>query len=251
MTDIPLLGKRAAKLLKGLPALGKYTLHLPASPPVADYSIGVKHLGQMGNDSLGDCTCAAAGHLIQTWTSLTQSEETIVPDAAIIDFYSKSCGYVKGDPNTDQGGVASDVLKYWYLHGLGGHTISGFASIRPGNRASIRDAIYLFGGCYIGVQLPLAAQSGAWDVSPDSPLTGDNAPGSWGGHAIPLVAYDQDGLICETWGALKPLSWPWLDAYMDEGYAVLSKDWISAAGTAPPGFDFSTLSADMQTIRGS
>lgn len=251
MADIPLLGKKAAKLLKGLPALGKYTLHLPASPPIADYSIGVKHLGQMGNDILGDCTIATAGHMEQVWTSLTRDEEVVIPDDAIIDFYAKSCGYVPGDPNTDQGGVASEVLRYWYLNGLDGHGLAGFASIRPGNRASIRDAIYLFGGAYIGVQLPLAAQSNNWDISPDTPLTGDNARGSWGGHAIPLVAYDQDSLTCITWGALKKMSWSWLDAYCDEAYALLSKDWINAAGTAPPGFDFSTLSADMQTIRGS
>lgn len=251
MADLPLLGKLAPKLLKGLPALGKYTLHLPASPPAANYSLALKHLGHMANDTLGDCTCAAAGHLIQTWTSQTQPAEVIVSDDAIINFYSKACGYVIGDPNTDQGGVETDVLKYWYLNGLGGHPLAGFASIRPGNRASIRDSIYLFGGCYIGVQLPIAAQSGAWDVSPDSALTGDNAPGSWGGHAVCLVAYDQDSVTCITWGALKTMSWAWIDAYCDEAYAVLSKDWITAAGTAPPGFDFSTLSADMQAIRGS
>lgn len=251
MADLPLLGKKAAKLLKGLPALGKYTLHLPASPPVADYGLALKHLGQMGNDTLGDCTCAAVGHIVQSMTSLTQAAEVVLSDSVIIDFYSKACGYVIGDPYTDQGGVASDVLKYWYLNGIGGHPLAGFASIRPGNRASIRDSVYLFGAAYIGVQLPIAAQSNNWDISPDTPLTGDNAVGSWGGHAIPIVAYGQDSLTCITWGELKKMSWNWFDAYCDEAYAVLSKDWINAAGTAPPGFDFTTLSADMQSIRGS
>lgn len=251
MTDIPLLGKKKAKLLKGLPALGKYTLHLPASPPEADYSMALKHLGQMTNDSLGSCTCAAVGHAIQTWTSLTQADEVVLPDASIIDLYAKSCGYTPGDPYTDNGGVATDVLKYWYQNPVDGHSLSGFASIRPGNRASIRDAVYLFGVAYVGVQLPLAAQNGAWDISPDTPLKGDLEPGSWGGHAIPIVAYTPDTVRFITWGKFKDASWTWLDSYCDEAYALLSKDWLNASGNAPPGFDFAALSADMQAIKAS
>lgn len=247
--DTRKLGKKTAKLLKGLPALGKYTLHLPSSPPVADYSMGLFNLGNMANDSLGDCTCAAVGHAIQTWTSLTRPEQIVLDDAAIIDLYAKSCGYVPGDPYTDNGGVMTDVLKYWYQHPIEGHDLSGFASIRPGNRASIRDAIYLFGVADVGVQLPLTAQSGPWDVSPDAELIGDRARGSWGGHAIPLVAYDQDSLTCITWGALKKMSWNWFDAYCDEAYGLLSTDWINAAGNAPPGFDFAALAVDMQAIK--
>lgn len=222
MSDVPLpptfdalpkLGKKQAKLLKGLPALGKYTLSLPASPPEADYSVGLKHLGQMANDSLGDCTIAAVGHAIQTWTSLTKPEEVVLSDATIIDRYAKWCGYVPGDPNTDMGGVATDVLRSWYQNPIEGHSLSGFASIRPGNRASIRDAVYLFGVAYIGVQLPLAAQNGAWDISPGALLTDDNAVGSWGGHAIPIVAYDAETVRFITWGKFKDASWSWLDAY--------------------------------------
>lgn len=247
---LPLLGKKAAKMLRGLPALGKYTLTLPSSPPAANYSLKIAQLGNMGNDKLGDCTCAAVGHAIQTWTSLTQPTETVISDQQIIELYSAACGYVPGDQYTDQGGVASEVLRYWYNHPIDGHhALSGFAGIRPGNRATTRDAIYLFGVAYIGIQLPLAAQKDIWDVSPDIALTGEHAPGSWGGHAIPLVAYDQDSLTCITWGKLKTMSWSFLDAYMDEGYGLLSKDWIDSSGHAPPGFDFDQLSLDMQSIR--
>ena len=245
-----LLGKKTAKIIRGLPVLGKYTLALPTSPPVCDYGLALKHLGRMANDKLGDCTCAAVGHAIQTWTSLTEPDEVVVSDDDIISLYAKSCGYVPGDPLSDNGGVASDVLKYWYQNPVDGHSLSGFASIRPGNRASIRDAIYLFGVCYIGVQLPLMAQyQDVWNVSPDATLKGDDAVGSWGGHAIPIVAYDQDTLTCITWGAFKKMSWNWLDAYCDEAYGLLSRDWLNTTGNAPPGFSFDTLAADMQAIK--
>jgi len=249
MNDVPLLGKKAAQVLRGLPALGKYTLHMPNSPFETDYSLALKNLGQMGNDKLGDCTCAAIGHAIQTWTSLTSQEE-VIPDDVIINLYSAVSGYVPGDPLSDQGAVATDALKYWYRNPVQGHhSLSGFANIRPGNRSSVRDAVYLFGVAYIGVQLPLTAQKGDWDVSPDSDLTGDDAPGSWGGHAIPIVQYDKDSVRFISWGKFKDASWNWLDAYMDEGYALLSKDWLNKSGRAPPGFDFETLTNDMMAIK--
>lgn len=249
---IPLLGKKKAKFLRGLPALGKYTLHMASSPMKADWGVCLTNIGQMGNDTLGDCTCAAIGHMIQAWTAMTDADEVILPDATIIDLYAKSCGYVIGDPYTDNGGIAADVLRYWYQNPVAGkHSLSGFAAIRPGNRATTRDAIYLFGAAYIGVQLPLSAQTGEWDRKPDGPLTGNDAPGSWGGHAIPVIAYDEETLTCITWGKLKKMSWNWLDAYCDEGFGCLSKDWINSSGRAPPGFDFATLENDMMAIRGS
>ena len=30
-------------------------------------------------------------------------------------------------------------------------------------------------------------------------------PGSWGGHAVPVVAYDVRGITWVTWGALQPM----------------------------------------------
>jgi hypothetical protein len=50
----------------------------------------------------------------------------------------------------------------------------------------IATAIWLFGGAYIGVELPISAQNqDVWDVA-DGP---DAEPGSWGGHAVYLVGY--------------------------------------------------------------
>lgn len=247
---LPILGKKQAKFMLGLPALGKYTLHLPPSPLKLDYKDGPEHLGQMCNDKLGCCTISAVGHLIQNWTSLTKPVEDVLPDDTIRRLYSKWCGYVDGDPYTDVGGVAADVLRAWYQQTADGHTLDGFAAIRPGNRGTLRDAIYLFGGAYIGLQLPISAQEGEWNRAPDAPLTGDHAPGSWGGHAVPFVPpYDEEWLTCITWGKLKKLSWAFVDAYMDEGFGCLSKDWLDNSGRAPPGFDWVTLSGDMQSIK--
>ena len=56
----------------------------------------------------------------------------------------------------------------------------------------IAQAIWLFGGAYIGVELPISAQrQEVWDV-PANPGP-DDEPGSWGGHAVYLVGYDLRG----------------------------------------------------------
>lgn len=57
----------------------------------------------------------------------------------------------------------------------------------------IATAIWLFGGAYIGVELPITAQNQEiWDV-PQHPGPKDE-PGSWGGHAIYLVGYDFENM---------------------------------------------------------
>jgi hypothetical protein len=65
------------------------------------------------------------------------------------------------------------------------------------------------------------------------------------------VAYDVRGLTVVTWGALKRMSWSFLDTYCDEAYAVLSQDWISnVTKLAPSDFDLATLQTDLSQIAG-
>jgi hypothetical protein len=45
------------------------------------------------------------------------------------------------------------------------------------------------------------------------------------------------------------MSWQFYDAYMDEAFAVLSTDWISAsAKAAPNGFDMAALQQDLAAV---
>jgi hypothetical protein len=222
--------------------LAKYTAALPPSPAAVDWSRKLDHLGMMKNDTLGDCTCAAVGHMIQTWTSQTAGQ-AIIPDVDIVGLYERACGYDPSDPDSDQGGVEIDVLNYWRRNGVDGHGLDAFAAVSRRHHADVKDAVWLFGGAYIGIALPLSAQSQqVWDVPPGGPA-GDGASGSWGGHAVPVIAYDAGGLTCITWGALKRMTWAFWDAYCDEAYACLSRDW--AAAKAPSGFDWAALDADL------
>ena len=83
-----------------------------APPPVAvDWTKGQESWGMMGNDALGDCTCAGVYHLRQVWTANTGTEDT-QQDAEVITLYGAVGGYVEGVPSTDQGANEQDVLKY-------------------------------------------------------------------------------------------------------------------------------------------
>ena len=221
-----------------------------AAPPVSEnFAKNVKRWPMMLNDRLGDCTCACVGHMLQQWTTYTTSSPNVLPDATIEKLYEAVGGYNPSDPNSDKGAVILNVLNYWRKTGVAGDKILAFAGLEPQNHEQIKDSIVLFGNCYIGVQLPLSAQNqSVWSVPPGGPH-GQGAPGSWGGHAIPIVAYDNRGVTVVTWGALKKVTWQFIDTYCDEAFAVLSTDWINkVTKLTPDKFDLDTLQNDLNLI---
>jgi hypothetical protein len=221
---------------------------LPTPPAAQDFEKLVKGWPMMKNDTIGDCTCAAAGHMIEQWT--TYSGKPFTPtDQQVVAAYAAITGYNPSTGANDNGALLIDVLNYWRRTGIAGRKILAFAALEPKNHTDFKDALYLFGNVYIGVALPLSAQNQAvWAVPPGGP-TGRGAPGSWGGHAIPIVAYDSRGLTVVTWGALKRMTWTFLDLYCDEAYAVLSHDWLdNTKQVTPANFDLATLQQDLSQL---
>lgn len=220
---------------------------LPPPPEAIDYGDVVRSWPMYANDRLGDCTCAAAAHQIQAWTAEGRGHEARVSEAAVVHAYQAVGGYVPGDPSTDQGAVELDVLRYWRATGIGGHRIGAYAAVHANDEATVRTALWLFGGLYTGISLPASAETqDTWDVALDAPEA-DQAPGSWGGHAVPVVAYDPAGLTCITWGAAKRLTWAFFARYCEEAYALLSADFL-LRGVAPHGFDVHALQADLAAV---
>ena len=78
-------------------------------------------------------------------------------------------------------------------------------------------------------------------------LTGDDRPGSWGGHAVDVVRYGAAGLTIVTWGSLKEMTWSFWDRYCDEAYCILSRDFLDG-DRAPNGFDLGALRADLELV---
>jgi len=241
------LGRRAIKTDTRTLALGDYlTPTLPPPPLAVDWTKNITNWGMMLNDQLGDCTIAGCGHAIQVWTANTGSETTIA-DPVIEHYYEQWDGYVYDDANTDNGGIELDVLKDWQKNGLDGHALVAFADPRPSKLLEIQQSIALFGGVYIGLALPVTAQTqDVWDVVPDG---GDDAePGGWGGHCVFVPKYDANSFTCITWGQPKTMTLAFWKEYCDEAHTLLSPDWIAAQG-APSGFDLAQLQADLKAIR--
>ncbi len=139
-------------------------LALPPAPRSVDWTTKIPSWPMFANDTIGDCTAAAAAHMIQCWTA-NASDAFTPTDAQVIAAYSATGHYIVGDAATDQGAVELDVLNFWRQQGIAGHKIDAYVSFSPQNFEHTRQAINLFGGIYIGLALPLSAQNqDVWDV---------------------------------------------------------------------------------------
>lgn len=245
------LGKLPARHDARTFQLSTYTKKaVPPPPALEDWASKVRSWPMLENNRVGDCTCACAGHMIQQWT--TYAGRRFVPkDDQIIRAYSAITNYDPVTGQHDDGAVVLDVLNYWRKNGIAGRQIRAYAAVDWKNHIEIQDAVFLFGNCYLGIALPqTAARQVMWAVPPGG-MVGPGAPGSWGGHAVPVVSYGPRGLTVVTWGALKRMSWGFLDAYCDEAYAVLSRDWIyKVQNISASGFALRELEADLQQIAG-
>lgn len=251
------LGKRKPRVDARTPRIREFLqpVHLDA-PSKQDWAAAgrVGYWGMMLNDSLGDCVIAAKGHAIILYTTLTgHHKNVILPDNVILQGYEAVGGYVPGKPSTDNGCDMLTAAQYYQSSGFGGHRISAFATVAPADIQEVQACINLFGLVDIGVGLPLSAQDQTgpgkvWDV-PAGGAVGDGAPGSWGGHAIPVVAYDAAAKMYKviTWGVEQLMTERFFAAYCDEAYTYLSPDWIYA-GLAPNRYELWQLGVDIGLV---
>jgi hypothetical protein len=182
--------------------------------------------------------------MIEAWTAAGRGHAILLSERAVLDAFD----HVKmTDPITgEEGAIELDVLRYWRKNGIGGHDIGAYARVAVWDRRLVQTAAWLFGGLYIGLQLPLTAhEQQVWDWT--GSLTGPARPGTWGGHAVDVVRYDKNGLTVVTWGRLQTLTWSFWNRYCDEAYCILSDDFLQK-GNAPNGFDLAALQADLALV---
>jgi hypothetical protein len=253
-------GRLPAKHDPRTPRFAHYTGPvLPQPPESCDWSKAVQTWPMMGNDRIGDCTCAAAGHLIQSWSSNADGTATAPTEDQVINAYASITGY---DPKTgsgDNGASELDVLNYWRTTGIAGNRISGFVEIDPMNSDHVRQAVLLFGGAYLGIDMPRSAED---QFEAGQPW----APDGWfdpivGGHAVPIVGYDAQHLKVITWGRVQLMTWDFLGRYCEEAYCILDPCWLSTRTLAwyerpfgdalsPGGFNLAQLRVDLAALAG-
>ena len=213
--------------------------------------IGPGKWNSFGNLKINNCTCAAAGHLIMTWTGNIGRLHTPTTKS-IVAAYTDITGF---NPKTDGIGEpveAIKALKYWRKHGIDERTIISFAKLSFRNREQLKQAIYLYGGCYVGLNLPKSAEkqyneSKKWTVS-RSGTKGDGEPGSWIGHALLITGYSKNELKAVTWGKEIVMSIDFWETYVDESYAIFSEDFIRDNET-PTKISVDVLRKDIETLQ--
>ncbi|HUY19292.1 MAG TPA: hypothetical protein VMV15_08700 [Candidatus Binataceae bacterium] len=219
---------------------------LPPLLPLVNWSDGVAgDWGTMGNDRIGDCTCAGLGHIVMTITS--NADGLVIPsDAEILQMYEAIGHYVPGDPNSDQGATELDALSFMRQTGLAGVKLDAFAEVDQSKLDEVKMTVQLFGAAYIGVSI---MQADIDNFQGGKPWTvGANDGAMLGGHAIPIVDFDEGGGNCVTWGSLQSFTWDWFAARCDEVHAPLFFKWISDLGLSPSGFDLARLESDVQSV---
>jgi len=222
-------------------------LLLPARPTRSFYGYKVDTWPMYANDRLGDCTCATLGHMEQCFSSFTVPETPSVD--AVLEMYW-------GTGSEDDGRYSIDVLNRWRNTGFeqqigGREKILAYAELDVLDIELVKTASWLFGGLYIGIGLPITAQQdtdeGRWVYHADAPSK-ERAFGSWGGHAVNVVAWSDYNLWLITWGQKIKMSWAFWKHYVDEAYAVVSPDWFNKTGLSPSGFNMQALLNDVAQI---
>lgn len=236
-------------------AVASSLTRIPLSAEV-DRSSKVPSWPMYANDSLGDCTCAAAGHMVTAWSAFGSGAAVSFTDTVIIGLYSKAGGYVPGDPSTDNGADMQTVLEVLRQDGIADtsgkvHKVAAYAMFGNSANEVLRGSVLeTFGTVYDGFNCPESAltefdNGQVWTYEPASPNDG--------GHAVCMQhrypAGSEQGISeWVTWGALQRGTFGFIAQYFDESYCVVSQDYVDAAGVSPDGYDLEQLLADMASV---
>jgi hypothetical protein len=240
-------GRRPRGHDQRIPKLSAIGGLMPLLPPEINYAAGMPaNLGAMLNNSLGDCTCAACGHAIQTWSFNSTGTMVTPPDADIESLYEEAGDYIPGQPNTDNGAVIQTVLTDWMNGPIDGNELTAFVEIDQLSVSNIQRSIYECGVVDIGFDVPsfMPMNAGAtWDVN----ASADNT--IIGGHSVDLVGYQADGTyIVISWGQLFYMTPAFMAKFCDEAYGLINAAWITASGHSPAGLTIVELEALMQSM---
>jgi len=262
---------------------------LPTPSVQVDYTRNMpSNLGVMGNDTLGDCTCAAFYHARQVWnynapksrattpptngrattaaaalataatTTPTAAPTAVLIDepAAVVELYQQACGYNPSQAGEGPGGNEQQVLTYLLNkgapigpNGAERQRLSGFVELDVSNINSIKSTIQDCGVAYIGFNVP------QFIIPPgNAPLPVwdvDAAADNTiiGGHAVVLAGYNSTGARVISWGQYYTMTWAFFERFVDEAYALIDADWVASTGRDPAGLSMQQLTQAMQALR--
>lgn len=242
-------GKLPARPAKPQLRLEDYVTTQLAPPPMAsDWQMPIDDTGwpMYLNDEIGDCTFAEVGHHIELVTGNASGKPVEVADSDVLQGYEAVSGYKPGDESTDTGCYIADVMAYWQKTGIAGHRILAYASIHPTNTTLVQQAIYLFGGVSIGLNVSQANEDQFNAGKPWDYVKGSR---NLGGHCVLLGAYGPSTWRVITWGAEQAMTPAFWQHQVDEVWVPVTTEWFKD-GKAPNGIDMASLGADYTALTG-
>jgi hypothetical protein len=163
----------------------------------------VSSYGTYGNadyPASADCSVAAVGYLLQTW-----SHSGPLRSAPFLAAYHQ----LDGDSQT-AGLTDVQVLNYWQDHGIDGYRIRSWRFLGPtSSRVALERAVDEDGALYAIIEIPISLPlTGTWSLA-NSPV----GTGVAGAHAAALVGYNRTGPVLVSWGRVQQVTWGWWRAW--------------------------------------
>jgi hypothetical protein len=229
---------------------------LPSIPDRTGYMDNVQWRGPMYNDRIGDCTCAAKGHILEVATKVSRAWQFTDPDKFILQLYEEATGYRPDDPNnpqsnaTDNGANMQDLTNYIIqvgipiapISGRDRHKYLGGVEVDHRNLDHVARCIYVFGHCDMGFEVPdyiMQQGSTTWDYQSGQRYSID------GGHDTGWFDYELDkssltagqyaikALHGCSWGQSFTVTAAFWHQFVDEAYGYADPSWLDTTGHTP------------------
>lgn len=226
----------AEQRARALPFKNYQTKPLLPAPKTCRNSDGAA-IGVFGNDTYGNCTVVALANLRAIIAEKYMLGAPLTTTEKCVATYFRLSG------GKDTGLVEHDVLNAG-MQGLdlGGDTymIATWVTVDLDDKETCKSLINLFGALYVGIALPLSAQTQTvW-----TPTTGrDAAPNSWGGHAALIANYTETEYGIITWGKEQLCDNDWEEEYVVEAHCLLDIGQALVTGVA-----WDELVADLKQV---
>jgi hypothetical protein len=246
------LGKKPARAASATFALEKYVdlSAVPTPPPTfGNYNL-VNPWHMYKNDVLSCCVFASYAHGTKLMNAEAGHPVHITNDDVISD-YSAVTGYTPSDPKTDDGTDMGEAAEFRRKVGTLGngkrHTVDSYVSVKAGDVEQLARAVYLFGPCDLGFEVPtyldaILKHNLPWDYQFQNQAKFD------GGHCITIVGRNEhNNFVIVSWGQLYEVTTKFIQAYNDETFAYISLERLKD-GSSPEHIDLATLQKDLQLL---
>lgn len=171
------------------------------------------------NFQIKSCVPASAAYLLTSWTSNSNTPTKILTRKVVRDTL------VAVAPNHDinEGCHMLTFLEHWLSVGMDGEKIDDYLTFKSKNPDLLRHAIYWFGGCLIGLQLPSSLKrKNEWFYN--TSMENEEKEG----HTVCAIGYDEDRFTVISFGKVIRMDSMFYQKFNDESYMVLSqKNWTT------------------------